>query len=88
MIVTRDTGIIVVCGELIRSDFYIDQNSSMRATYYIKTQGTDWNDPTGGKGATARSMKVTTMRWVNLASWVLGQRCFFRSAKPDLVGGE
>ena len=51
MRVTRETGIIVVCGELINSKFYRDQDNYMRAIYYIKTRGTTWTDPTGAPGA-------------------------------------
>lgn len=61
MIVTRDTGIIVICGELIRSDFYVDKNSSIRATYHIKTSGTTWTDPTGAPGA--KEINWTVSAW-------------------------
>ncbi len=61
MFVTRDTGIIVVCGELINSDFYYDQNNYMRATYYIKTTGAEWTDPTGAPGA--KDVTWTVAAW-------------------------
>lgn len=58
MLVTRNTGIIVVCGELINSKFNVDKDSGMQATYYIKTRGTNWTDPTGDIGATDISWSV------------------------------
>ena len=72
MIVTRDTGIIVVCGELIRSDFDVDKDSSMQATYYIKTSSANWTDPTGAPGA-------KDISWV-ISAWDVAARL----ANPNL----
>ena len=66
MRVTKDTGIIVVCGELINFTFYLDQDDYMRATYYIKTTDVEWTDPTGAPGA-------RDVTWI-VSAWDLAPR--------------
>ena len=51
MRVSQKNGIIIVCGEVIKSDFKINREGVMFAIYYIRTTGVDWTDPTGQKGA-------------------------------------
>ncbi|MGB0383208.1 MAG: hypothetical protein ACPGWR_00160 [Ardenticatenaceae bacterium] len=67
MRVTRDTGIIVVCGELVNSTFYLDQDNYMRATYYIRTSDATWTDPTGEPGA-------KNINWI-VSAWDFAANC-------------
>ena len=71
MYVRQKTGIIVVAGELINSKFKLDKDGYMRAIYYIRTTKTDWNDPTGEKGA-------EDTNWV-VSAWDFAARL----AEPD-----
>lgn len=66
MLVTRETGIIVVCGELINSKFYLDKDKAMRATYYLKTS-TNWTDPTG-------ALAAPDIRWI-VSAWDFAANC-------------
>jgi len=51
MYVTQKNGMMVVAGEIIKSEFKEDRDGYMRAIYYIKTTGIDWTDPSEEKGA-------------------------------------
>ena len=51
MYVSQDNGIVVVGGEIIKSDFKVDKEGVMFAIYYLKTNNVNWTDPTGQKGS-------------------------------------
>ncbi len=51
MRVSQKTGIIVVTGKIIKTDYKVDKDGYMRGIYYLRTKGVDWIDPTGQKGA-------------------------------------
>ena len=59
MFVTRDTGIMVVCGELIKSKFHYDQDNYMRAVYYIKTTGSRWDRCRRTRSSGGSGVRVT-----------------------------
>ena len=66
MRVSKKTGIVVVAGEIINSEFKVGKDGYMRATYEIKTTGVDWTDPTGQKGA--ENVNWTISAWNYAAS--------------------
>ena len=51
MYVSQDNGIIVVAGEIIKSEYKIDRDGYMRAIYYVQTNNPNWTDPTGQEGS-------------------------------------
>ena len=66
MRVSKKTGIIVVAGEIINSEFKEGKDGYMRAVYHLKTTGIDWTDPTGQKGA--ENVNWTISAWNYAAS--------------------
>ncbi len=65
MRVSQKTGIIVVTGKIIKTDYKVDKDGYMRGIYYLRTTGVDWTDPTGQKGA--ENISWTISAWHHAA---------------------